>query len=155
MENKKEDSKEDNEENNEMEREKVELNWDEDHEEKKRGISELFKKIVMTGLSSPLLSEEQLKIYLSSLNLSRDMVTQVLKGVQKARTEIMQKVGGEFSKLVQKIDLAKEFKKTLSDHKISIRADIEFIPKNRNEKPETTTPSPSEESLSDQSSRES
>ncbi len=137
-----------------MEREKVELNWDEDHGEKKKGVSELFKKIVATGLSSPLLSEEQLKIYLSNLNLPKEMVTQVLKGIQKSKDDVLQKISGEFSKLIQKIDLVKEFKKTLSDHRISIRADIEFIPKNKNEKVDTDK-SPSKKSLPDKPAKES
>ena len=52
-------------EDKEMENEKVELNWD---EEKKGGISDTIRKVVATGLSSPFLSEDQLKIYLSGLN---------------------------------------------------------------------------------------
>ena len=135
-----------------MEREKVELNWDEDHEEKKKGISELFKKIAATGF--PLLSEEQLKIYLSNLNLPKEMMTQVLKGLQKSKDDILQKISGEFSKLIQKIDLVKEFRKTLSDHRISIRADIEFIPRNKSESVDTDK-SLSKKSLPDKPAKES
>ena len=118
-----------------MEREKVELNWNsEDHKGKKKGFSELLKKITDVDLSSLLLSEEQLKIYLSSLNLPKEIAAQILKGIQKSKDDLLKKAGTEFSKLVQKIDLVKEFKKTLIDHRISIRADIEFIPKNKNKK---------------------
>ena len=52
-----------------MDKEKVELNWDED--KKSGGVSDLLKKIVATGLSSPFLSEDQLKTYLAGLNLPK------------------------------------------------------------------------------------
>ena len=111
-----------------MEKEKVELNWDED---KKTGISDIVKKLVTSGLSSPFLSEDQLKIYLSGLNLPKEVMTQILKGAQKSKQELVQKVGGEFSKLIQKIDIVKEIKTALREHKISIQADIEFVPKKK------------------------
>ena len=107
---------------------KVELNWD---EEKKGGVSDLLKKIVASGLSSPFLSEDQLKVYLGSLNLPREVVMQVLKGAQKSKQDLVQKVGGEFTKLIQKIDIVKEFKTVLREHKISVKADIEFVPKEK------------------------
>ena len=113
-----------------MSRDKVEFNWD---EEKKGGISDLLKKIVATGMSSPFLSEEQLKTYLSGLNLPKEVVVQVIRGAQKSKDEIVNKVGFEFSKLIQKIDIVKEFKTMLSEHKISVKADIEFVPKSKSD----------------------
>jgi hypothetical protein len=126
-------------EDKEMENEKVELNWD---EEKKGGISDTIRKVVATGLSSPFLSEDQLKIYLSGLNLPKEVITQVLKGAQKSKQDLMQRVGSEFSKVIQKIDVVKEIKKALREHKISIKADIEFVPKNDviEDRDETTSP---------------
>ena len=111
-----------------MDKEKVELNWD---EEKKSGLSDILKKVVATGLSSPFLSEEQIRLALSGLNLPKEVVTQVLKGAQKSKQDLMQKVGGELTRLIQKIDIVKELKTALREHKITIHADIEFVPKNK------------------------
>jgi len=113
-----------------MEEEKVELNWDED-KKSSGGVSDILRKIVATGLSSPFLSEEQLRSYLSGLNLPKEVVVQVLKSANKSKQDIVQKVGGEFSKLIEKIDIVKEFKTVLREHKISIQADIEFVPKKK------------------------
>ncbi len=110
-----------------MDKEKVELNWDDD---KKSGLSDLIKKVVAGGLSSPFIPEEQLKTYLNTLNLPKEVISQILRGAQKSKQDLVQKVGGEFSKLIQKIDIVKEIKTALREHKISIRADIEFVPKN-------------------------
>ena len=112
-----------------MDKEKVEFNWED--EEKKSGISELIKKVVASGMSSPFLSEDQLKSYLSGLNLPKEVISQILRGAQKSKQELVQKVGGEFSKLIQKIDIVKEIKTALREHKISIHADIEFVPKKK------------------------
>ena len=119
-----------------MDKEKVELNWDED--KKSGGVSDLLKKIGATGLSSPFLSEDQLKTYLAGLNLPKEVVVQILKGAQKSKDDLVQKVGGEFSKLIQKIDIVKELKTVLREHKISIQADIEFVPKKKEEPVEAT-----------------
>lgn len=111
-----------------MDKEKVDFNWDED---KKGGLSDMLKRLLATSLSSPFLSEEQLRSYLSGLNLPKDVAVQVIKTAQKSKGDIVQKVGNEFSKLVQKVDIVKEFKNVLKENKISIRADIEFVPKDQ------------------------
>ena len=110
-------------ENEDMDKEKIELNWDED---KRSGISETIKKIVATGLSSPFLSEEQLNVYLSGMNLPKEVISQILRGAQKSKQDLLQKVGNEFSRVIEKIDIVKEIKTALREHKITIKADIEF-----------------------------
>lgn len=112
-----------------MDKEKVEFNWDE--ENKKNSLSDLVKKVVAGGLTSPFLSEEQLKIYLAGLNLPKEVISQILRGAQKSKQDLVQKVGSEFSKLIQKIDIVKEIKTALREHKITIQADIEFVPKKK------------------------
>ncbi len=112
-----------------MDKEKVDLNWED--EDKKTGLSDILKKVIAGGLSSPFLSEDQLNVYLSGLNLPKEVISQVLRGAQKSKQDLVQKVGSEFSKLIQKIDIVKEIKTALREHKISIHADIEFVPKNK------------------------
>ncbi len=128
---------------NKMDNDKVELNWED--EDKKTGLSEIVKKIVAGGLSSPFLSEDQLRIYLAGLNLPKEVISQILRGAQKSKQDLVQKVGGEFSKLIQKIDIVKEIKTALREHKISIRADIEFVPK---EKPQVDATEVTDETTS-------
>ncbi len=120
-----------------MDKEKVEFNWDD--EDKKTGISDLLKKVVAGGLSSPFIPEEQLKTYLSTLNHPKEVIAQILRGAQKSKQDLVNKVGNEFSKLIQKIDIVQEIKTALREHKISIHADIEFVPKKKvNEDADTT-----------------
>jgi hypothetical protein len=112
-----------------MDKEKVDLNWEED--KKGSGVSDLIRRLVATGLSSPFLSEEQLRSYLSGLNLPKEVVVQVLKSAQKSKQDLLQKAGNELSKIIQKIDIVKELKTALREHKITIHADIEFVPKDK------------------------
>ena len=117
-----------------MSQDKVELDWEDEGDEKKAGgLSDLLKKVIATGLSSPFLSEDQLKTYLSGLNLPKEVASQILRGAKNSKDEIVHKVGNEFSKLLQKVDIVKEFKNVLRENKISIKADIEFVPKKDSE----------------------
>lgn len=126
-----------------MDKDKVELNWD---EEKKSGLSDLIRKVVATGLSSPFLSEDQLRMALSGLNLPKEVISQVLKGAQKSKQDLLQRVGGELTKVIQKIDIVKEFKTAIREHKITIHADIEFVPKNKSDSDEKAGDSSDESS---------
>tara|TARA_A100001015_G_scaffold312969_1_gene419168 strand:+ start:796 stop:1182 length:387 start_codon:yes stop_codon:yes gene_type:complete len=115
-----------------MDKEKVDFNWDDDSsEDKKGGLSDIVKKVVASAMTSPFLSEDQLKVYLSGLNLPKEVITQVLRGAQKSKQDLVNRVGLEVSKVLSKIDIVKELKKALREHKISIQADIEFVPKDK------------------------
>ena len=57
------------------------------------------------------------------------MISQILRGAQKSKEDLVNKAGSEVSAFLQKIDIVKEFKKLLREHKISIKADIEFVAK--------------------------
>ncbi|MCB0378398.1 MAG: hypothetical protein KDD33_07895 [Bdellovibrionales bacterium] len=116
-----------------MAKDKVDLNWDAEEVKKGGIVPETLKRLLATGVSSAFMSEEQIRQYLSPLNLPKEVLLQVVKGAQKSKDDVLNKAGAEFSKLVQKIDIVKEFKNILREHKISISAEVEFIPK---EKPE-------------------
>ena len=122
-----------------MDKEKVEFDWgDENTDDKKGGLSDLLKKVIASAMTSPFLSEDQLKIYLSGLNLPKEVISQVLRGAQKSKQDLVNRVGQEVSKVLSKIDVVSELKKALREHKISIKADIEFVPK-ENSTEETTS----------------
>ena len=113
-----------------MKTDKVDINWD---DEKKNGITDNVKKLLVSGLTSSFMSEDQIKAYLSGLNLPKEVLIQILKGAQKSKDDLMARVSQEFAKVIQKVDIAKEFKKILQENKISINAEIEFTPKQKSD----------------------
>jgi predicted hydrocarbon binding protein len=111
----------------------VEFNWD--TEVQKTSVSEGLKKILTTGISAVLMSEEGVRQYVQELKLPKDALGTLVKGIAKSKEEIVTRVGTEFSKLVEKIDLVDEMTKFLRENKIKISAEIEFSKKEKS-KPE-------------------
>ncbi len=110
----------------------VEFNWD--TETQKATVSDGLKKILTTGISAVLMSEEGVRQYLQDLKLPKDALGSLIKGVAKSKEEIVMRVGSEFSKLVEKIDLVEEMTKFLRENKIKISAEIEFSKKEKSKK---------------------
>ncbi|MBY0384183.1 hypothetical protein K2X05_03410 [bacterium] len=112
----------------------VEFNWETETETQKASVSEGFKKILTSGISAVLMSEDGVRQYLQELKLPKDAIGSLIKGVAKSKEEIVTRVGNEFSKLVEKIDLVEEMTKFLRENKIKISAEIEFSKKDKNKK---------------------
>ena len=119
----------------------VEFNWETEAPKTSvsaglsEGLSEGFKKILTTGISAVLMSEEGVRQYVQELKLPKDALGTLVKGIAKSKEEIVTRVGTEFSKLVEKIDLIEEMAKFLRENKIKISAEIE-ISKKEKTKPE-------------------
>lgn len=110
--------------------EEVELDWD-DHEEKSR-LSEGIKKVMATGFSALMMSEEALKQYLQDVKLPKDALGNIIKGVSNSKEEIVGRVGDELSKLIQKVDVVDELTKFMRENKIKCSMEIEFSKKASN-----------------------
>ncbi len=111
-------------------KETVEINWDADPS--KATPSDGIKKLLSAGLSMVMMSEESVRHYLQDVKLPKDALGSVLKGVTKSKEEIVGKIGTEFSKLIEKIDVVDELTKFLRENKIKVSAEIEFSKKNTN-----------------------
>jgi hypothetical protein len=128
-------------ENNKSENNNVEFNWETEAQKTSvsagltEGLGEGLKKILTTGISAVLMSEEGVRQYVQELKLPKDALGTLIKGVAKSKEEIVTRVGTEFSKLVEKIDLVEEMTKFLRENKIKISAEIEFSKKDKT-KPE-------------------
>lgn len=107
----------------------VEINWDADPS--KSSASDGIKKLISAGLSVVMMSEESVREYLKDVKIPKDAIGSVLKGVSKSKEEIVGKIGTEFSKLIEKIDVVDELSKFLREHKIKVSAEIEFSKKNK------------------------
>lgn len=120
--------------NNKSENNHVEFNWE--TETQKATVSEGLKKILTSGIAAVLTSEDGVRQYLQDLKLPKDALGSLIKGVAKSKEEIVQRVGNEFSKLVEKIDLVDEITKFLRENKIKVSAEIEFTKKDKSKRDE-------------------
>lgn len=118
-------------ENNKDAKETVEIDWDADPS--KTTPSEGFKKILSAGMSMVMMSEESVRQYLQDVKMPKDAIGTVLKGVTKSKEEIVGRIGSEFTKLIEKIDVVEELTKFLRENKIKVSAEIEFSKKDKKE----------------------
>jgi len=77
-----------------------------------------------------MMSEDTLKQYMNELKLPKESLGALLKGVSKSKEEIINRIGGEFSQLIQKIDVVDELTKFLRENKVKCSMEIEFSKKN-------------------------
>lgn len=107
----------------------VEINWDADPS--KTNTSDGFKKLLSAGLSMVMMSEDTVREYLKDVKMPKDALGTVLKGASKTKEEIVGRIGNEFTKLIEKIDLVDELTKFLRENKIKVSAEIEFSKKSK------------------------
>lgn len=107
----------------------VEINWDADPS--KGNTADGLKKILSAGLSAVMMSEENVREFLKDVKIPKDALGTVLKGATKTKEEIVGKIGSEFSKLIEKIDIVEELTKFLREHKVKVSAEFEFTKKSK------------------------
>lgn len=116
-------------------KETIEIDWDADPS--KASPSDGLKKLLSAGLSMIMMSEESVRQYLQDVKIPKDAIGTVLKTVTKSKEEIVGKIGSEFSKLIEKIDVVDELTKFLRDNKIKVSAEIEFSKKDKKDNKES------------------
>ena len=107
----------------------VEINWDADPS--KTNPADGIKKLLSTGFSMLMMSEESVREYLKDVKIPKDALGSVLKGASKTKEEIVGRIGNEFTKLIEKIDIVEEMTKFLRENKIKVSAEIEFSKKTK------------------------
>lgn len=115
-----------------MDNEEVELDWT-DHEAKP-GVSDGLRKLLASGLSTVMMSEEGVKQYLQDIKLPKETLSSLLSGVKKSKQELLNRVGDEFAQLIQKVDVVEELTKFLRENKIKCSMEIEFSKKDSDKK---------------------
>jgi hypothetical protein len=91
---------------------------------------DLIKKLISAGVGAAFMTEESIRGYLAELKLPKDVLHLLLQGAQKSKDELMNRVGGEIIKIVQKVDFVKEASRFAEEHKFRITAEIEVLRKN-------------------------
>ncbi len=110
------------------------------NDENQRGF-DLFKKLITAGIGAAFMTEESIRNYLAELKLPKDVLNVLLQGAQKSKDELMDRVGTEVIKIVQRIDFVKEASRFAEEHKFRITAEIDIVKKNAEaSKSEPSTP---------------
>lgn len=95
-------------------------------EKDKKNISDLFKKVVNTGISAAFMTEDTVKNLIQDLPLPKDMAQGLLANAKQAKEEFIGSVKNELKSYLNDIDLSKEIDRVLDNYDIDVSANIKF-----------------------------
>jgi hypothetical protein len=92
-------------------------------------MSDLLRKLVSAGIGAAFMTEESIRNYVGEMKLPKDAVNFLLQGANKSKEELMNRVGNEVIKIINKIDFVKEASRFVEEHKFRISAEIDVVKK--------------------------
>jgi len=100
----------------------------EDSENKKPsgGMTELARKILLTGVGAVFMTEETIRKTLGDLKLPKDAVGSVVDSLKKQKDEVLQLVAQELSSFFSRVKVHEELQKALKGMQIHLDAKISF-----------------------------
>ena len=102
----------------------TDMDADEDFD-KKGGVGDIAKKLLAVGIGAAFLTEESIRKAVKGVQLPGEVIDALLKGANKSKEELTNRVSNEIIKIISKIDFVKEASKFVEEHKFSIKAEIE------------------------------
>ena len=96
-------------------------------------FSEMVRKVMSVGLGAAFMTEESVRGALSGMNLPKDVLAGILSQANRGKEEMLNRIGNETIKLIQRIDFVKEASRFVEEHKFRIQAEIEVVKKETGE----------------------
>ncbi len=90
------------------------------------GMTELARKILLTGVGAVFMTEETIRKTLGDLKLPKDAVGSVVESLKKQKDDVLQLVAVELSNFFSKVKVHEELQKALKGMQIHLDAKISF-----------------------------
>lgn len=100
-------------------------------EENSKKITDIFKKVVTTGIGAAFLTEEAVKDLLNGVPLPKEIVSGLMANAKSSKDEFIKGVKSELKQFLNKIDISKEVDRILEEYDIEINAKINLKPKSK------------------------
>lgn len=100
-------------------------------EKDSKGLSDILKKVVSTGISAAFMTEDAVKGILQDLPLPKDAIQGLVQNAKNTKDEFVGSVKNELKHYLNKIDLSREIDRVLEDYDLEINAKIKFKKKPR------------------------
>lgn len=91
------------------------------------GLSDWFKKTVLTGVGAVFMSEEGIRKTLSDLKMPKNMIAAIVAQAERTKTEMSGLIATEVRNFLQKIEVDQIIRKALKGQSIEINARITFL----------------------------
>ncbi len=101
-------------------------------QEGKGGIlSEMARKVFLTGLGAIFVTEESIRSALTEMKLPKDAMGFVLDQAKKQKNDLVAVVANELSNFLSKLKVHEEIQKALTKLQIHIEAKLSFSPQGK------------------------
>lgn len=100
-------------------------------EKDKKNLSDIFKKVVNTGISAAFMTEDAVKGIIHDLPLPKEIIQGLLANAKGTRDEFISSVKNELKTYLNKIDISKEVDRVLENYDIDVSANIKFNKKKK------------------------
>lgn len=91
-----------------------------------KGLADILKKVVTTGIGAAFMTEEAVKDLLQGLPLPKEMVQGLLANAKSSKDEFIKSVKSELKSYLNRIDISKEVDRILDEYDMEINAKINF-----------------------------
>lgn len=95
-------------------------------EKDKKNLTDIFKKVVNTGISAAFMTEDAVKGLIQDLPLPKEMITGLLQNAKNTRDDFITSVKNELKSYLDRIDISKEIDRVLENYDLEINANIKF-----------------------------
>jgi hypothetical protein len=100
-------------------------------EKDKKNLTDIFKKVINTGVSAAFMTEDAVKNIVQDLPLPKEIVNGLLQNAKNSRDEFISSVKSELNTYLNKIDLSKEIDRVLENYDIEVNAKLKFNKKKK------------------------
>ena len=98
----------------------------EEKEKDPKGLTDIFRKVVSSGVSAAFMTEDAVKDLLTGLPLPKEMINGLLQNAKATRNEFIGSVKNELKTYLDRLDVSKEIDRVLENYDLEINAKIKF-----------------------------
>lgn len=104
-------------------------------EKEEKGLGDILKKVVNTGVSAAFMTEDAIKGMIQDLPIPKELVNGLITNAKNTRDDFIKSVKTELKERLNAIDVSQEIDRIVENYDFEINAKIKLVPK---EKKKTT-----------------
>ncbi|MCT4641053.1 MAG: hypothetical protein N4A33_02075 [Bacteriovoracaceae bacterium] len=102
-----------------------------DNKDEKKKLTDVFKKVIGTGVSAAFMTEDAIKGIINELPLPKELAQGLLSNAKNSKNEFINGVKNELKGYLDKIDLSKEIDRVLEKYDVEVNAKLSFKKKEK------------------------
>ena len=106
-------------------------------EKDEKKLTDIFKKVVNTGISAAFMTEDAVKGIIQDLPIPKEIINGLVENAKSSKDDFISSVRTELRHYLENIDLSKEIEKVAEDYDIEVTAKFKLTPKKKKD-PKTT-----------------